>query len=244
MQRHLVIGHLGQIGAAIHKYLGEHHDVCGFDTKNEQRPPQEIFDVLHVCIPYNEKFKSTVTALQQNSLIKNGITIIHSTVPVGTTDEFANAVHSPMRGVHPNLYEGLTTFVKFFGGERAQEAAKYFPTIATQITADAKTTEAAKLWDTTAYGLMIILEKEIHKYCADNNLDFNIVYTQFTNTYNSGYTTLNMPHVARPVLTHRAGPIGGHCVMPNLELLGGHIAAFIKERNQSHIESTMLTSTL
>ncbi len=243
MQRHLVIGHLGQIGAAIHKYLGEHHEVCGFDAKNAQQPPQDIFDVLHICIPFSESFHEAVQQLQQSHLITSGLTIIHSTIPVGTTDALTNAVHSPMRGVHPNLYEGLKTFTKFFGGERAQEAAKYFPDITTQITQHAATTEAAKLWDTTAYGLMIILEKEIHAYCAQHNLDFAIVYTQFTESYNTGYTTLNMPQVVRPVLTHKDGPIGGHCVMPNLELLGGHIAAFIKERNQAHKEQAIFTTT-
>jgi hypothetical protein len=232
MSRHLVIGHLGQIGSAVHRYLAEHHEVSGLDTQS-QDTPTSYFDALHVCIPYSLSFTVTVSELQSKYLTENGLTIIHSTVPVGTTDTL-NSVHSPMRGIHPNLYQGLLTFTKYFGGPRADEAAQYFSTLTTQTISNAKTTEAAKLWDTTAYGLMIVLEKEIHTYCEQHNLDFNIVYTQFTETYNQGYTALGMPHVARPVLKHVTGPIGGHCVIPNLELLGTNtITTFIKDRNSA-----------
>ena len=60
-------------------------------------------DVLHVCIPWNEDFIATVT--KEIAEINPKLTIIHSTVAPGTTQKIGGMiVHSPIRGVHPNLH--------------------------------------------------------------------------------------------------------------------------------------------
>jgi UDP-N-acetyl-D-mannosaminuronate dehydrogenase len=131
-------------------------------------------------------------------------------------------VHSPIRGVHPNLAKGIKTFVKYFGGKDAKKAASIFSRlgIKTKVFKEAKTTEALKLWDTTQYGRLIMLEKEIHEWCKENKVDFKAVYTEANKDYNEGYTKLGRPEVVRPYLKHVEGPIGGHCVTPNAKLLG------------------------
>ena len=124
-------------------------------------------------------------------------------------------------GVHPNLEEGIRTFVKYFGGKAAWVPAEEFKKLGIDVhyTATAKTTEALKLWDTTQYGILITLQKEIYAYCKRNQVDFSQVYTHANQTYNEGYTKLGKPEVVRPFLDQQDGPIGGHCVIPNANIL-------------------------
>lgn len=208
---HLVFGY-GEVGKALGTVLGKHlwKDRKGGTWNGE------LVDITHVCVPYSDEFTNLIRFLKQGSQL----VIVHSSVPVGTCDRLG-VVHSPIRGVHPYLEEGIRTFVKYFGGKRANEAAKIFADlgIKTKTYTDARTTEALKLWDTTAYGRMIMLEKEIYAWCQKHKVDFDTVYTEATKTYNEGYTKLGMSHVVRPVLKHMEGPIGGHCVLPNAKLL-------------------------
>jgi hypothetical protein len=91
--------------------------------------------------------------------------------------------------------------------------------IKTRTYENARTTEALKLWSTTQYGRMIMLEKEIYEWCQENDVDFDAVYTQHNQDYNEAYLKLGRPDVVRPWLKHIPGPIGGHCVLPNAKLL-------------------------
>ena len=177
---------------------------------------------MHVAIPFSPTFVVDVKRYMGKYLRTDGLVIVHSTVPVGTTMQLGGgSVHSPIRGVHPNLEAGVRTFAKYFGGPRAQEAADIFVAagIETRAVPLAETTEAAKLWCTTAYGLQILIEKAIHAYCEEHELDFEVVYAFWTQSYNEGYVALGMSHVQRPVLKHVPGRIGGHCVIPNARLL-------------------------
>lgn len=230
--KHLVIGYKGEVGSAVKKVLEEKHDVTGLDRGNVDDLPEKGFDVLHICIPYNDEFVNEVKRYKNLFLKEGGIVINHSTVPIGTSDEL-DAVHSPIRGIHPHLYDGVKTFTKYFGGKHAPEASAFFKEcgVETICTANAKETEAMKMWSTTYYGWNIIFEKMVHEYCEEHGLDFNLVYTHSNMTYNIGYTKLKKFEVIRPVLRHMKGKIGGHCIVPNCELLGGDIAEFILSKN-------------
>lgn len=235
--KQLVIGNKGQIGSAIQKIL----ECDGCDLKSYDNPQGGHYDILHVTIPYSENFVSIVSNYIMDFTPE--LVIIHSTVPVGTCAKFYNnehrdiIVYSPCRGVHPDLEMGIRTFDKFFAGRKAQEAAKIFTEkIDGECTWSdneraTESLEAAKLWDTTQYGLNIILEKEIHKYCEKYDLDFEVVYTMFNKTYNEGYEKLHHPEYKKYILEHRDGKIGGHCVMANLDLLDSRICDIIKELN-------------
>lgn len=220
----LVIG-LGQIGSAIRSIL----KCDGIDLGNHTK---KHYDVIHICIPYSKTFVKSVRKYQK--LFTPKITVIHSTVPVGTSDKLG-AVYSPCRGKHPNLEKGIRTFEKLFAGKQAKKASHIFLSkgIKVKIHKDTKTAEAFKLWDTTQYGFNIILEKEIHKYCTKNKLDFDVIYTWGNETYNKGYKKLGHPEYTKYVLKHVDGKLGGHCVVQNTPLLGGRIAKFIKEYNDS-----------
>ncbi len=195
-------------------------------------------DVLNVCIPYSKDFVKIVKAQIVES--NPGLTIIHSTVPVGTTSKIKGIiVHSPVRGVHPNLHKSLKTFYKFvgfYGDYAGLLAKKHFKEIGVKIKiySNPETTEAMKIWSTTQYGLFIVLQKEIKKYCERYNLPFDVVYNEANRTYNEGYEELKMPNVVRPTLKHMAGKIGGHCVIPNCRLLNNSVSKFILKQNQNY----------
>lgn len=208
---HLIVGY-GEVGKALHKVLGDAlWTIKGPGTWAGEKP-----DVIHICFPYSKEFNKEVAAYKNMS----DLIIVHSSVPIGTCDKLG-VVHSPVTGIHPYLEEGIRTFPKYFGGQHAYRAANIFKKlgIKTKVYEKAKTTEAMKLWSTTQYGRMIMLEKEIYEWCKKNNIDFEEVYTRSNRDYNKGYTKLGMFHVVRPILKHMEGPIGGHCILPNAKLL-------------------------
>ncbi len=164
---------------------------------------------------------------------KDGLIIIHSTIPVGTSKKL-NAVHSPCRGKHPDLYESILTFVKYFGGERSKEAAEIFKKCGVKVatTDNSDNTEALKLWDTTIYAWNVILEKEVYRFCELNKLDFGLIWEDANKTYNDGYEKMNLPQYKKYILKHQEGKIGGHCLIPNCKLLDSKIAKQILKENE------------
>jgi hypothetical protein len=210
--RQLVIGSEGEVGSALKNILG-----CdGYDPRKGVLA-EGHYDVLHIAIPYSDRFEVLVRSYQIK--FNPSLVIVHSTVPVGTCRRL-KAVHSPIRGVHPHMEEGIRTFVKFFGGEQAEEASKLFSDlgIKTEVVDNPEDTEVGKLVDTFQYGVMIALNKAIYAYCERRGVDFDVVYKRFNQSYNDGYTALGRIEVVRPFLKHVNGKIGGHCVRENTEL--------------------------
>lgn len=211
--RHVVVG-LGEVGSAL-------KDVLCCDGYDKDDLLDKEYFILHICIPYTKQFVDIVKEYQKKT--NCFITVVHSTVPIGTCEQLG-AIHSPIRGVHPNLKEGIETFVKYFGGEGTttkivmSDFNKFG--ITTEYVGSSKTSEAIKLWDTTIYGVNIELEKFIHAYCEGQGVDFKYVYTNANQTYNDGYERLGKPQFKKYILKHIEGPIGGHCVEPNKKLLG------------------------
>ena len=213
MTKHCIVG-LGEVGSA----LKEIFKADGEDPFKKEYAENKHYDYLHICIPYTDYFIKQVQDYQKKYTPK--YTIIHSTVPIGTSLE-CNAHHSPVRGVHPNLVDGILTFKKFMGGPDCFEIAKEFGhyRITCMCTREARNTEALKLIDTTQYGNLIMMQKEIYNWCLKYKLDYNLIYTLGNETYNEGYTKLFRPDVVRPFLKHMEGKIGGHCVENNAILL-------------------------
>lgn len=236
--RHLVIG-MGEVGKAVLEVLKVKNIAEGID-KGETADPN-AYGMLHICIPCTDplEFVDIVGDYYQKYATPNAIIVIHSSVPLGTTELLGeNAVHSPIRGVHPHLFEGVMTFVKYFGGKRAMEAAEPFAKsgVKTHVYDDPRNTEYGKLMDTTQYGHMLLIEKQIYEDCRNKGLDFDIVYTDFNETYNQGYKELGMGHVQRPVLKHMEGKIGGHCVRENARLAERLDSPLARRFNEIHRE--------
>ena len=237
----IVIG-AGEVGRAVYEVLSaKHHcelwDVNPNDGEHEHVKDSSTHDgvkvqCLHVCFPWHDDFLDSVVGWQQH--MECNAVVVHSTVPVGTTAQIPNAVHSPIRGVHPNLAEGVRTFVKYFAGlaDIGIDAFRACGVPCRYLGEDSRITEAGKLWSTTQYGAAIMVQKAIYDYCLRLGLPFSMVYEQFNYSYNEGYSKLEMFNVRRPTIGHMPGPIGGHCVIPNAKLLDDDIGAWIIERNE------------
>ncbi len=224
MENNQKIGILGfgEVGQAISRFYKDPK------IKDLQRDDGlDNLDILNVCIPWSDKFVEIAESQIQKS--KPKLTIIHSTVAPGTTRKLAEkfdgmVVHSPIRGVHPNLFEGVQTFVKYIGADN-EESLKMAQEHLSGIGINAKafspseTTELGKILDTTYYGVCIAWHGEMKKICDKLGVGFDQAVIDFNKTYNEGYVKLGKENVVRPVLYAPEGQIGGHCVVPNAEIL-------------------------
>ncbi len=209
----------GEVGKAIaHFYKNPRLK----DTTTKE--PLGKLDILHICIPYSKNFVETVKAEIENT--QPVVTIIHSTVPVGTTEEIGgHIIHSPIRGVHPFLYKQIKSFVKYIGADDIQDgliAQVHLNSlgIKTEVFLRSKTTELGKLVSTTYYGLCIAYHGEVQKMCDKAGVEFGRVMTHFNQTYNDGYAKEDMDFVIRPTLySPSKHGIGGHCITQNATLL-------------------------
>ena len=228
----VIIG-LGEVGQALKAILNPHYLVFTNDIKDQSVYYPDDVGIMHVCFPYSESFIQDVKNYQQKYNPK--YTVVHSTVPVGTSSRL-NAIHSPIRGLHPNLESGIRTFVKFIGGEHASEVADYFRRVGLRVCLfeKAETTEALKLFDTLQYGISIEIAKEVYKFCQDNSLNFHEVYTLGNQTYNEGYANLGHPEFIRPVLQPIMKKVGGHCILNNAKLLNTEFTKFLNNLNEKY----------
>ena len=214
--RDLIIGR-GEVGMALLYVLSDVYEVEVIDLGEKATFKPRI---LHICFSFSDKFIKEVQRYQK--FYKPEITVIHSTVPVGTSRK-CGAIHSPVRGRHPDLVKSLRIFPKFLGGKEANRVADYFRWAGMKVILVDKqeTTEAGKLFDTEYYRICIEFTHRVKKYCDRHNLNFHEVYTLFNQTYNEGYEKLGYPEFRRPILQPIMGPIGGHCVIPNSKLIDG-----------------------
>lgn len=217
---------VGEVGKAIYKLVTPKHTVFVKDLDRNEFNGETI-DILHICIPYTDRFNDIV--IHTIHQMKPSLVIIESTVAVGTTRKIFTAskvpiVHSPVRGTHPHLLQGIQTFVKFIGsmnkktGEKASEYYRQLG-VTTSIVSKPEDTELAKLLDTTYYAWAVVFCKAVHALCQKYGIDFETAYTAFNQTYNEGYTKLGRHDVVRPILKSIPGGFGGHCLWENAVIL-------------------------
>lgn len=241
-ERTLIIGK-GEIGSSLGNVLALAYDV---QYKDKDSEVEGNFNVMNVCIPYSDNFVSIVKEYQKRHNPK--LTIIHSTVPVGTSRK-CNAVHSPINGKHPNLTKSIQTFIKFVGGNNgynSYDAVRYLNKagIRTKVFSSSESTEFAKIMCTTRYGVSIMEMKETEKECERLGVPFHEVYTEWNSAYNEGYVAMGSNQFFRPVLEPMRGEIGGHCVINNCDLANNFLTDLVKGRNQTYKEANHEASAL
>lgn len=229
--RSIIIGFEGEVGSAIKEILQEAYPdhVSGIDVHGKHTDSfgslTGSFDIMHICFGHSKDFIKIVQEYQKR--YQPTYTVIHSTVPLGTTEilnHTSYTVHSPIRGLHPKLKQGILTFPKFIGGPAASHVADYFRKAGMKVVIfdRSATTEALKLFDTEYYRHCIEFAQRVKKYCDKHQLNFSEVYTIPNITYNEGYTELGYPEYVRPVLQPIMKEIGGHCLLPNQKLIKEH----------------------
>ena len=214
MSTHVIIG-AGQVGQGLnHVLIRDPDNVVWLRDVEPVDVPVHWPEVIHIAFPWTETFDQDVQSYQAEYM--PDLTIIHSTVPVGTSRKLG-AVHSPIRGRHPYLTSSILKFTKYFGGVDfgADVAAKYFDACGVYrvvVVDQPETTEVGKMLELLHYGVIIRMQQIFYDYCEEVGADPDIAYRDFATTYNEGYTEFHDDYVVRPVIKPMSGPIGGHCV--------------------------------
>jgi len=224
----LIIGN-GEIGKSILGVLDEHYPCDIIDKEGEDTTT--TYEIIHICFPYSDKFVEHVKEYQEK--YKPEFTVIHSTVPVGTSRK-VNGIHSPVEGLHPFLKESIQTFTKFLSGPDAGGVADYFrrANIIVYLIDNQESTEYMKIMSTTFYGMMIELTKQVKIDCMELDIPFEL-FTLWNMNYNEAYKKLGHPEYMKPLLVPIMHKISGHCVMQNTELLKNDFTDFLKMRNKN-----------
>jgi UDP-N-acetyl-D-mannosaminuronate dehydrogenase len=223
----VVVGQ-GEIGKPLLKILSRAYRCVGVDIE-----PVEVAapcSTMHICYPYQiHDFVGTTVAYIHK--YKPALTIINSTVVPGTTrrvheESGANLAYSPARGKHARMEEDLLRYKKFVAGvdETSSVRGVEHLTAAGFRTDRFRTPEIgelAKLVETTWLGILIGWAQEVER---------------FGESYGASFEELNAFIQEVDFLPSHIFPgwIGGHCVMPNIELL--------QERVQSQFLDTVAVS--
>lgn len=209
----IVIG-LGETGQPLYEVLKEAYpETVGYDSKMGEYPDLDDIEIINICIPYSDKFISEVKGLQM--WLCPSLTIIHSTVPIGTTAQIPNAVHSPILGKHNNMKQSIKSFVKWVGGEMADEAGEYLrgAGLKCRIVPTSQETEMLKLLCLAKYGKDIAFAEYADDLCREYGVSYDHVIEWDIN-YNS-----HVGDYRRPIILPPKGKIGGHCVVQNTKIL-------------------------
>lgn len=230
----LVVG-MGEIGGALHDILKEKYGkkVHSFDIRDnigrdgveyplEKLPKAEI---MHICFPDCPDFVDLVN--EYITYVEPKFTVVHSSVRVGTTAQINGiAFHSPVRGKHPGMREGLLAYEKYlsFDGAHmyeAQDVSSYFykAGIVCKILPDTKTTELGKLLALARYGVYIAFAKEQERICEKFGVQYHKVVTDFEKTRTEGLVKLGQPELAQPLLWPFQDFVGGHCTIEDMQIL-------------------------
>jgi hypothetical protein len=80
--------------------------------------------------------------------------------------------------------------------------------VKTKILSSPEASELAKLTETTYFGLLIAFAQDVERYCDASGADYGEIVAFYEEI---SYL---------PRVKFFSGIIGGHCVMPNIEILG------------------------
>ena len=254
MKKDIVAG-LGEIGLPILKLLSKNENVIGYDLnkilmneilfKKFQEFPTRF---LHIAIPVNKKFNFNV--LNLNKKFQPECIVIHSTIRPGTTEQLQKKLSVPVifsatRGVHKRMLKDLQRYTKFFAISKTAPKknwaiAQYRTSmrkckINTQRMSKPETLELAKiLCDTSYLGWLINYAQLTNMIAIQHNVDYDEMW-EFSDEIHQ-------------ILDNRPkmypGFIGGHCVIPNLDLMQNQTLDLIKKINQNYSKKVQNSKTI
>jgi hypothetical protein len=207
----LVVG-LGEVGGPLLKVLRGAHRAEGRDL--EDRDFHGV-QVLHLCFPFGPDFAAAASGYI--SRYRPEVAVVNSTVVPGTTRSIEQAtgvpaVYSPVRGKHTRMTEELRRYRKFVAGSSADAVSlveDHFRAagVTTQRMPSFETLELAKLLETSYFGVLVAWAQEMDRFAGAVAADYWDTLAFFEEID------------VLPRVGFEPGHIGGHCVMPNLDLL-------------------------
>ena len=237
----IILG-MGEVGETLFDLLVDRKfDCIGIDledSKCKNYTENKIIEnpqYLHVCLP-GELEKFTDIVIEWINKIKNiQVVVIHSTVKPGTTKNIQERstipiLFSPVRGVHRRFLDDIKKYTKFISfdnkeinSEIKKDLENRFEKVEWMSTT--KTAELAKiLVDTTYYGWLINYAQITKMICEKENVDFDEMW-KFADEIHENLGN-------RPKMF--PGIIGGHCVIPNLNLVEYENLDVIKTINEMY----------
>jgi len=240
----IVLG-MGEVGETLFHLLEERNiDSIGIDvdsskcknySKNDHIKNPEY---LHVCLPGELSEFMDITLNWINKIEGLEVVLVHSTVKPGTTKKIQEKskipiLFSPVRGVHKRFLDDIKKYTKFISSDKENidpkiklDLEKRFKKIDWMSTT--KTAELAKiLVDTTYYGWLINYAQITKMICEKEGIDFDEMW-KFADEIHENLGN-------RPKMY--PGIIGGHCVIPNLNLIEYENMEIIKKINEMYTES-------
>ena len=244
MNKDIVAG-LGEIGLPILKLISKKETAVGYDLNTKLMNSRKFkkFEnmetrFLHIAIPVNKNFNSNVIEL--NNKFQPKCIILHSTISPGTTQQIQNKLKIPLifsatRGVHKRMLKDLQKYTKFFAisknaPKKEWAISEYRKTmkkcgIKTRKMSKPETLELAKiLCDTSYLGWLINYAQLTNTTAKKHNVDFDEMWT-FSDEIHA--VLGNRPKMF-------PGFIGGHCVIPNLDLIQNQTLNLIKSINDQY----------
>jgi hypothetical protein len=237
----IILG-MGEVGETLFDLLVKRNfDCVGIDSvasksknysenKNIENP-----EYLHVCLPGELTEFTNIVSDWINKIKDLKVVVIHSTVKPGTTKKIQEkstipVLFSPVRGVHRRFLDDIKKYTKFISTDDEQidtkikiDLEKRFEKVDWMSTT--KTAELAKiLVDTTYYGWLINYAQITKMICEKEGVDFDEMW-KFADEIHENLGN-------RPKMY--PGIIGGHCVLPNLNLIEYEDLDIIKKINESY----------
>lgn len=225
---HMIVG-LGEIGTALKNIISKRRITYTFDTNGQKEYGGQKVNFLHICFPFNDKFIESV--LYYIKEYSPAYTIIHSTVPVGTTSLLSNInkeatfLHSPVRGRHPDLEDEIRyKYIKYISYDLKSVSEKEIDIIKDEfedisfmvkIIEGTRKTELGKLLELARYGVSLAFAKEQESICKSYGMEYDDIVKEFVSTMNAGISE----KLRYPELYPFDKYVGGHCVTENMQLL-------------------------
>lgn len=233
---------LGEIGKPILQLISKASVAVGYDAnpklinkKEYNKYENSKTRFMHICIPYTNEFLNDVVELY-NKFQPTAI-VIHSTIKINTTKILQSklpipVIYSATRGVHKRMLYDLKRYTKFFAIEPTAPKLKWASSEYSKLMKNSGvkvkqmstpiTLELAKiLCDTSYLGWLINYAQITNMIAKEHNVDYDEMWL-FADEIHSYLGN-------RPKMF--PGYIGGHCVIPNLELIHNQILDLIKEMN-------------
>tara|TARA_B100000029_G_C17542236_1_gene947150 strand:- start:1075 stop:1839 length:765 start_codon:yes stop_codon:yes gene_type:complete len=251
MKKDIVVG-LGEIGNPILKLFSKTEMIVGYDTDQKRMNLNKFKKLenlptsfLHVAIPVTSKFESNIINL--NKKFNPECIVIHSTISPGTTQKLQNKLNIPLiysatRGVHKRMLKDIKRYTKFFSisknAPRKNWATSNFigkfkkVGVKTKKMSKPETLELSKIVCDTSYLGWLVNYAQIS----------NVIAKKFDVNYDEMWSFSDEIH---QILGNRPkmypGVIGGHCVIPNLELIHNQTLDLINQLNNQYAKKIKLS---
>ena len=244
MKKDIVAG-IGEIGKPILKLLSKHGVVVGFDSNPDLMDERKFeryeslkTSFLHIAIPVTGKFINNVLKLYKK--FQPECIVIHSTIKPGMTEKLQEklsipVIYSATRGVHKRMVYDLKRYTKFFVISANAPRGKWATTryvqsmkrcgVKTKKMSKPETLELAKIiCDTSYLGWLVNYAQLSNVIAIEHGVDYDEMWS-FSDEIQEFLG--NRPKMYPSF-------IGGHCVIPNLNLINNESLNIINKMNNRY----------